>query len=137
MRLWPFLLALTVIALAQTARAEDCSNAPDQTSMNECMTNAYKKADAELNALYERIAARLNGSGDRTKPRAALVAAQRAWIAFRDAECAFVGGPTAEGSIHTTIVASCLTDITNRRIDDFKTYLKCKEGDLACPLPPK
>jgi uncharacterized protein YecT (DUF1311 family) len=114
MRAWPFLLGLTVIAPVAIAHADDCANAPDQASMNECMTKSYKKADEELNALYERIAGRLKGGSDTAKARAALVAAQRAWIAFRDAEYAFVGFPTAQASIHTTIVASCLTDLTNR-----------------------
>ena len=48
--------------------------------------NAYKKADAELNVLYRQITARLKDDKATTE---LLVAAQRAWVAFRDAECAF------------------------------------------------
>ena len=116
------------------ARADDCGKAPDQASMNECAAKSYKRADAELNALYEQIVGRLS---DRATTRASLTAAQRAWIAFRDAECAFVGSGVAGGSIQPMIVASCLEDLTHRRIKDFKTYLNCEEGDLSCPLPPK
>ena len=66
-----------------------------------------------------------------------LVAAQRAWVAFRDAECAFsaseVCGVTADGMI----VAICLDKLTGKGIDDFKDYLKCQEGGLDCPIPAK
>lgn len=138
MRAWLSIFGPIVIALAPIARADNCNNAPDQTSMNECSAKASKRADDELNLLYQRIMGRLKeGGADSADTRTALVAAQRAWIAFREAECAFVGSRTAGGTIGPTIVASCLTDLANDRINDFKRYLKCKEGDLSCPLPPK
>lgn len=105
--------------------------------MNECAAEAYKRADAELNALYDQIVNRLKGENDLAKTRGALVSAQRAWIAYRDAQCAFVGSAVAGGSIQPTIVASCLAELTSKRIADFKTYLNCKEGDLSCPIPPR
>ena len=52
----------------------------------ECYGNAYKRADAELNILYRQITARLKDDKATAK---LLVAAQRAWVAFRDAECNF------------------------------------------------
>lgn len=137
MRAWLFTLGLTAIALVPSARADDCDKAPDQTSMNACMGKTYAQADDELNLLYQQIIGRLKGDTDSAETRTALVAAQRAWIAFRDAECAFVGTRTTGGTINPTIIASCRTDITNKRIGDFKAYLKCEEGDLSCPVPPK
>lgn len=137
MRAWPFILGLTAIVLVPMARADDCNNAPDQTSMNRCMAQAYERADGELNRLYQQIIGRLKGDADMAKTRAALVATQRAWIAFRDLECDFVGTGTTGGTINSSIIASCRTDLTNKRIDDFKAYLKCEEGDLSCPVPPK
>ncbi len=133
----PGVLLLALAAFATSAQADDCSKAPDQTSMKECAAKAYKRADAELNALYEQIVGRLKGDGDLAKTRAALLSTQRAWIAFRDAQCAFVGSGVAGGSIQPTIVASCLAELTQKRIQDFKTYLNCQEGDPSCPLPPK
>ena len=69
------------------AHAEDCRNAMTQSELNDCAYEAYRKSDAELNALYKQITSRLK---DDPKQAQLLVTAQRAWIAFRDAECAFV-----------------------------------------------
>jgi uncharacterized protein YecT (DUF1311 family) len=71
---------------------------------------------------------------DGKKALAALTTAQRAWLAFRDAECAFVGSRTAGGSISATIVASCLAGLTDKRTDALKAYMDCPEGDLSCPV---
>jgi hypothetical protein len=29
----------------------------------------------------------------------------------------------------------CLDALTAKRVEDFKVYLKCEEGDLSCPVP--
>ena len=89
MHTWPFILGLTAIAVAPIAQAEDCNKALDQTSMNRCMAKAYEQADSELNRLYQQIMGRLTADADMAGTRKDLIAAQRAWIAFRDAECAF------------------------------------------------
>ena len=66
-----------------------------------------------------------------------LVAAQRAWVAFRDAECAFSASGVSGGIAHGMILAICLDKLTGKRIDDFKDYLKYQEGALDCPIPAK
>ena len=66
-----------------------------------------------------------------------LVAAQRAWVAFRDAESAFSGSGVSGGTAHGMILAICLDKLTGKNIDDFKDYLKCQEGALDCPIPAK
>ena len=93
-----------------------------------------KKADAELNALYRQITARLKDDQATTK---LLVAAQRAWVAFRDAECDFSASGVSGGGALGMILAICLDRLTSKRIDDFKNYLKCQEGALDCPVPAK
>ncbi|WP_353824345.1 lysozyme inhibitor LprI family protein, partial [Mesorhizobium sp.] len=62
-----------------------------------------------------------------------LVKAQRAWIGFRDAECEFSASGVKGGSVYPLIYNDCITAQTKTRIEAFKTYLKCKEGDLSCP----
>ena len=92
------LVALSLIggATASVARAAGECDSPglSQAELNECYGNAYKKADAELNILYGQITARLKDDKATAK---LLVAAQRAWVAFRDAECNFLrpGFPAA------------------------------------------
>lgn len=91
-----------------------------------------KAADAELNRLYREMEARLADDAD-TLER--LKASQRAWIAFRDAECAFAASAVEGGSAYPEVVASCRAGLTTKRVADFNAYLACEEGDLACPVP--
>jgi uncharacterized protein YecT (DUF1311 family) len=116
------------------AHAEDCSNAKTQTEMNLCANQAYEKSDAELNALYKQILKRVKNDTVATRR---LVSAQRAWIAFRDAECTFVASPSTGGSVYPMVLSHCRERLTRARVNDLKSYLHCEEGDVTCPLPPQ
>lgn len=118
-------------AIADAAEACDAAGR-SQAELNECYGNAYKKTDAELNALYKQITSRLKDDQTTTK---LLVAAQRAWLAYRDAECNFSASGVAGGSIYGMILAICLDRLTSKRIADLQNYLKCQEGALDCPVP--
>jgi len=136
----PFLLrsliVLMPVFLAGAAAAQvppGCSGASDQASLNECADKAYKKTDAALNATYNEIIGRLKNDKE-TRHR--LVAAQQAWIGFRDAECDFATGGSRQGSIYPMLVQNCRNELTHDRLEQLKGYLKCEEGDLSCPVPP-
>jgi uncharacterized protein YecT (DUF1311 family) len=116
------------------AHAEDCRNAMTQSELNDCAYEAYRKSDAELNALYKQITSRLK---DDPKQAQLLVTAQRAWIAFRDAECAFVTSPSTGGSVYPMVLSNCRERLTRARLNDLRSYLHCREGDSDCPLPPQ
>ncbi|MGN8278541.1 lysozyme inhibitor LprI family protein [Pseudomonas sp. SMV71] len=126
------LLALAPLLLATVAEADDCANAITQGEMNQCAAQQYKAADKELNDLYKQITARLK---DDPKAKQLLVKAQRAWIGFRDAECEFSASGVEGGSVYPLIYTDCMTAQTKARVEAFKTYLECKEGDLSCPVP--
>lgn len=126
------LLALTPLLFTTVAHAVDCDNATDQATMNQCAAQQNKAADKELNALYQQITARLKASPESKKQ---LIGAQRAWIGFRDAECRFSASGVEGGSVYPLIYSNCITDLTKARVEAFKTYLKCQEGDLSCPVP--
>lgn len=127
-----FLLALTPLLFSTVAQAVDCDNATDQATMNQCAAQQNKAADKELNALYRQITERLKDHPDSKK---LLVGAQRAWIGFRDAECKFSASGVEGGSVYPLIYSNCITDLTKARVEAFKIYLKCQEGDLSCPVP--
>ena len=127
-----FLLALIAMAPTPIARADDCANATDQRAMDECASEAYRKSDAELNALYKQIEQRLKSDTGTTK---LLIAAQRAWVVFRDAECNFSTSRVSGGTIYPMIYTECADGLTQRRIEDLKRYLACEEGDMSCPVP--
>lgn len=126
------LIAAMALLVIPAAHAADCGNASTQMDLNACAAAAFKADDAVLNQLYRQIKARLSGNGTAQKQ---LLAAQRAWIAYRDAECSFAASGVEGGSAYPMVVTGCRDELTKRRIKDFKTYLSCQEGDLSCPVP--
>jgi len=127
-----FFLALAPVLFTSMAFAVDCDNATDQATMNQCAAQQNAAADKELNALYQQITTRLKAEPERKK---LLVGAQRAWVAFRDAECKFSASGVEGGSVYPLIYSSCTTDLTKARVQTFRNYLKCQEGDVGCPVP--
>jgi uncharacterized protein YecT (DUF1311 family) len=104
----------------------------NQRELDSCAGNAAVAADAKLNATYQTITGRLKANNAvRTK----LVAAERAWIAFRDAECAFAASGVEGGTIQPMIVAECRAALAQQRQDQLAVYLNCQEGDTSCPVP--
>lgn len=89
---------------------------------------SFKKADAALNATYSELMAQLSGASGQK-----LRVAQRAWLAFRDAECAYQGSAVEGGSAQPMVVSSCMAALTEDRVQQLRGYLSCEEGDLACP----
>lgn len=102
--------------LVPTAWADACADASDQATMNKCAGKALKASDGELNTLYKQIEARLKDDQDKTR---LLVAAQQAWIAFRDAECDFSATGVAGGSAYPMIILQCRDGLTQNRVKDF------------------
>lgn len=79
-------LAITLLLLAATAlRAEEIKCNPDgnQMELNQCAWDDYQKADKKLNDTWKKLMAKFKTDKTAT---AKLKAAQKAWIAFRDAE---------------------------------------------------
>ena len=112
---------------AASARAVDCANATTQGAMNACAARDRAAADTELDAAFEALQDRVSDEG-----RDALDEAQRAWIAYRDAQCAFESAGTAGGSVHPMIVATCRAELTRARTERLVRQLECEEGDLSC-----
>ena len=133
MRTVIFTLAFLFLLPWATAKAADCNAPQTQTDMNQCAAQAWRRADAELNAHYRQITNRLKDNAAAIKQ---LTVAQRAWLVFRDAECAFATSASDGGSIRPALQASCEEQLTRKRTAEFKIYLSCQEGDLSCPVPP-
>ena len=108
-----------------TAQTPDCKEPQTQTEMNICAGEDYKKADAELNAewpiardkmreLDSNLPDDLKGAAD------ALLAAQRAWIAYRDARCISYGFIARGGTMEPMLVAGCKAGLTRERTKQLK-----------------
>ena len=130
MRLSCLSICLT-LAVVPAAYAYDCAD-QTQPGLDGCADAAYKKADGALNGAYKTILKRLKDDGAKTK---LLVTAQKAWLSFRDAECAFSSSANAGGSIYPMAVSNCLEAVTKERTKALGAYLKCGEGDTGCPAP--
>lgn len=116
--------ATLALMFASAAHAEDCSKAATQTDMNQCAGRNYEAADKVLNDVFEKAIAKAKQhdhdvEGAKYSYEEALRTAQRAWVAFRDADCA---QPPRElsGSISTMYQANCMTDRTTERTDELK-----------------
>ncbi|MBZ0057654.1 MULTISPECIES: lysozyme inhibitor LprI family protein [unclassified Leclercia] len=125
------MIAAGALLMSSIAQADECANASTQTEMNTCTAQQYQAADKTLNQTYQSAIKRAEAP-----QRELLKKAQQAWIALRDADCAFIGSGTEGGSIQPMIVNQCLADKTNEREAYLATLMQCEEGDLSCPLPP-
>ncbi|WP_167483931.1 lysozyme inhibitor LprI family protein [Mesorhizobium tamadayense] len=121
-------LAIAVAAMmAVPVRAADCAAAKTQADFASCTAKDAASADAALNAVYKALAGRL-APADQQRLRDA----QRAWIPFRDKECAFRTQPYADGSVYSSLVETCKAELTRTRLTQLQHQLQCPEGDLSC-----
>lgn len=119
---------LGVLSIAAQAQPVDCAHAETQGAMNMCARDAADTADRDLNRTYNTLIARV----DRKETIAMLREAERAWLAYRDKECAFETSLTVGGSIHPMVVAQCLETLTRARQKELQRQLDCQEGDMSC-----
>jgi uncharacterized protein YecT (DUF1311 family) len=118
---------MLVLALAcAPALALDCKNAMTTPDINECASIEQKKIEARLNKVYQRVLKSLDqaegNNGGNAEMKKKLVAAQRAWVKFREADCDAVFEKHADGSIRTVMYISCMQRRAERRIEDLEIY---------------
>jgi uncharacterized protein YecT (DUF1311 family) len=77
--------------------------------MIDCIMAEAKQQDARLNENYKRLMSKLSEERKKT-----LLEAQRAWIRFRDANCAFWDEPAGGQSAAITAKECCLTTTADR-----------------------
>jgi uncharacterized protein YecT (DUF1311 family) len=98
-----------------SAGSDPCANAANQRELTECVAQEYMKADGKLNDAYEPLLTSLD-----REHQLRLKAAQRAWIAFRDAECDLRASEALHGSMEKQLRYACLQDVTTARIKDLR-----------------
>lgn len=76
-----------------------------------------KASDDRLNQMYRSLRGRLDPEGQKT-----LLAAQRAWIRYRDAQCAFETERWAQD--REGFEAMCLARLTEERYDHLKNWFQ-------------
>lgn len=109
------------------------SLAQTQSKSNQDACTTFKQADALLNKNYNQVLSEY-------KKNAALIRklkiAQRAWIAYRDAQIeALYPAPNKRaeyGSVYPTCRCSALAALTTQRTDELKKWIDgAEEGDVC------
>jgi uncharacterized protein YecT (DUF1311 family) len=125
-RIVPCLLLVLLSLSAAGAKAQKqrqmnpCENAPSQYEADECAHKEYVAADAELNKVYNQLAAKL----DDQEQRAQLKAAELAWIKYRDSNCEFEGLFYKGGTMRPMIESFCKTDVTKARTTELRKQIE-------------
>jgi uncharacterized protein YecT (DUF1311 family) len=113
----------------EAARSQPCADAKTQLAINECFAKIYVEADAQLNVAYNKVintmkglltdAQRRNDAPQVAHHQAAmdrLLAAQRAWLNYRDLHCDSVKFQYDGGSISPSVWSQCMAEATQQRI---------------------
>ncbi|MBC8128528.1 MAG: DUF1311 domain-containing protein [Gloeobacteraceae cyanobacterium ES-bin-144] len=107
----PVVFLAAVFSLAE-------ADAQSQPQLNAEEYARFEKADANLNKVYGQLLAKLDAEG-----KAKLKVAQRAWVAFRDAQAEMDADIMRGGSAAALLQAGSLRTNTERRIADLKQLL--------------
>jgi uncharacterized protein YecT (DUF1311 family) len=127
------IFASLLLLSAMTADPEiDCDNAMAQFELNACAYKEYERADAAMNAQWKVTAARMKEIDkdlDRTQDNRpgyfdTLLAAQRAWLTYRDKQCASEGYAMRGGSAEPMVISGCQTQLTEARTRQLKDLLE-------------
>ena len=119
--------ALAAVTLPLAAQAQEakltrqfsvCMDKAEGVTQNmvECIDAETKRQDARLNKAYKALVADLNP--ERKKQ---LLEAQRAWLKFRDTNCAFYYDPEG-GTIARVQAVDCLMTMTANRATELENF---------------
>jgi uncharacterized protein YecT (DUF1311 family) len=86
--------------------------------MLECADTELSRQDKELNAVYAELMKRSDGNA-----KEALRKAQRAWVAFRDAEALYINGKDG-GSLDRIMAVESQIALTTARTAQLRNHLK-------------
>jgi uncharacterized protein YecT (DUF1311 family) len=125
------LLTLTVVSGAD--QKECMETATTQLEHNQCATSHLKAVDDEMNRVYQAILSKYKADREFL---AKLRNAQRAWLAFRDAELEarfpFKDKQSHYGSVYPMCSNLFLVERTQERIKQLREWLDGVEEGEVC-----
>jgi uncharacterized protein YecT (DUF1311 family) len=120
--------------------------------VNACVQAQLTKIDGLLNQVYGIVIKELSAGTDDPDPeplinserKSTLIAAERAWVKFRDAQCSAEYMLIAPGTGALALSAQCAIDLTQERIRYLRRVAGqvslssklCRTNKMACSLPP-
>lgn len=126
------LMSLMLLAAAAQEPEVDCDNPQYQVEMNFCAGRDYDAADTELNAQWKLTVAALKAR-DKTIDRSydsqpthydTLLAAQRAWLTYRDQHCLSESFAARGGSMAPMLHSGCMARLTKERTEQLKALVE-------------
>ncbi|HEY6269994.1 MAG TPA: lysozyme inhibitor LprI family protein [Candidatus Acidoferrum sp.] len=92
-----------------------CEGAKSTLQINECFAKELKKAEAEVNKIYQLSVKKLEPDD-----AALLRKAQRAWLAYRDAQCEAEHALWGGGTGGPAALMSCRVELTRQRVAEIQ-----------------
>lgn len=113
------LVVLLVFCVASTASWAACQrNGFGIYEDGACASQAFSKADKNLNAIYKQLLSVLD-DGSKVKLRAA----QRAWVSYRDAHARYVFSVEGDGSAGRMVASNDGEQQTQAQIKELCNWL--------------
>jgi uncharacterized protein YecT (DUF1311 family) len=124
MKVRNYLVCVTCLVIFSTGAYSQHMNAIDSpcktdvitVDLANCLWNAWKAEDKDLNAYYQTVSRHVEGD-----ELTDLRRAENAWIAFRDLNCTaekeLYDGGTAVGPVYN----ACMEAMTRHRLEELKT----------------
>jgi uncharacterized protein YecT (DUF1311 family) len=110
------MLAAKLPARAQHMNEKDspCADVVVTVDLANCLAKARDAADTQLNAIYKQLRGKLDGADGQQ-----LVAAQRLWIQYRDANCTAERDLYEGGTATQPVYLACLEAMTTARTKEL------------------
>lgn len=86
--------------------------------MEGCVEQQTLRSVAKIDAVAKRIFARLGAAAARKR----FVKAQRAWLTYRNADCASVADTTEGGTLAGVLAAQCTSERTTRHLVEIRAF---------------
>jgi len=104
-----FILLIGRPAFAENA--EPCAAATNTLELNECAQRQFDRQEKQLNAVYQDTLKLLEGSATKQL----LIAAQRRWVEFRQADCDAQRNLFEGGTVAPQVYLGCMVDHAKQR----------------------
>ncbi len=115
------LIAISVFWIVPTsALGDDCGEEGSSAWAGCVAYNDFQKADEALNSTYRKLISAMN-TPKRQSFKDKLIAAEKAWVSFRDKDCDFV--QDLSGGFNKAPGLECKTDMTNERTQYLERLL--------------
>lgn len=132
---------------AQSNVITDCSGTTLEIDV--CVQRKLDATDHLLNDIYGIVMKELLAGTDDPNPlfnneiTSALIAAERQWVKFKDAQCAAEAALIAPGTAGPAVEGQCLIDLTKSRIGFLRRVAElvhwhsklCRADKASCVLP--